>query len=63
MKCEGKAVFDSRGAAEKVAKRTRERGYGSNMHAFRCPECTLFHIGHARTRAKQKKFQFKMRRR
>ncbi len=62
MKCEGKGVFDSRADAEKAAKRTRDCGYGRSMHAYRCGDCSKFHVGHARTRAKQKKFRFKMRR-
>jgi hypothetical protein len=61
VKCDGKGVFDCRADAEKAAKRTRENGYGRSMHAYRC-DCGKFHVGHARTKAKQKKFRFKMRR-
>jgi len=60
MHCEGKPAFDRRGDAEFVAKRTRGRGYGHSMAAYRCPDCSKFHIGHKAIRSK--KFRFKYRR-
>lgn len=63
LKCEGKQSFDNRGDADFVAARTRSRGYGQTMKAYRCPECSKFHVGHQVSQKKPGKFRFKMRRR
>ena len=57
MKCEGKQRFHRWRDAELAAKRTRWRGYGRTMGAYRCPECHGFHIGHSRNL--NKKFRIK----
>lgn len=63
MKCEGKFPFIKRTDADKAARRTRDRGYGSTMSSYRCNECGFFHIGHSHVGLKaKKKFRFKLRR-
>jgi hypothetical protein len=43
--CTGKKRFFSRKAAKQRANQIR-RHTGNRMHAYQCPFCQLFHLGH-----------------
>lgn len=50
--CEGKQTFTDYDDANRAAARTRARGYGKTMRAYRCRCCDSWHIGHARGSSK-----------
>lgn len=43
--CDGKAAYDSRDLAERVAKRGRRFGKAESLRAYRCESCGKWHVG------------------
>lgn len=54
--CDGKQRFDSYGFAEKLAKRSRQRGE-TNRTVYKCRACNGFHIGSSVGRAQRRQVE------
>lgn len=51
--CERKTAYKSKYCAEDVLRKKRKQGMiiTGEMHAYKCPSCSCWHLGHRRNRS------------